>query len=245
LKSKYYIRDHTAGAERLVIDTNGFVGIGTTNPGNRLSVLSGVPGSSAIYGVSETGRGVWGKSTSSAGTFGESNSFRGVWGKSNTGSGVYGFSASQIGVLGESNGFDGVSGMSHKNTAAGVSGHNDAGGWAMYADNNTGQARDKGGWVKAMVYVEGGTITRCFNSQRADGGASVPRCGFNSDYFGGGSYNVDFDFQIEDRFISLTPHQSGAAAAVANFRFSNPNRLVVTISVDADPAQSSFMVIIY
>jgi hypothetical protein len=57
----------------------------------------------------------------------------GVYGESGQGTGVHGQSARGIGVYGES-GFDGVSGMSHSNTHAGVSGHNDSGGPAGFFD---------------------------------------------------------------------------------------------------------------
>ena len=59
---------------------------------------------------------------------------RGVHGQSQTFQGVYGQSDSQAGVVGESNTFDGVFGMSHDPKAAGVSGHNDKGGYAGYFD---------------------------------------------------------------------------------------------------------------
>jgi len=102
------------------------------------------------------------------------------------------------GVLGQSTGASGY----------GVYGLNNAGGYAMYADGNAGQARNKGGWVKAMALISqtqevNPIIVRCYNSQFPDGGASLPTCGFTvSSNF---PRVVDFGFQVNDRFILVTP----------------------------------------
>jgi hypothetical protein len=72
-----------------------------------------------------------------------------------------------------------------------------------FVNGNALQARNKGGWVKAMALVTGdAAIAICYNSQMADGGASTPGCGFKvrapSLTF------IDFGFQVNDRFISVT-----------------------------------------
>jgi hypothetical protein len=66
------------------------------------------------------------------------------------------------------------------------------------------QARDKGGWVKAMIYVNAnGTIARCYNGQT---GSSTGNCGFQVNHDGVGDYNVLFGFQVTDRFAAITAH---------------------------------------
>jgi len=80
-------------------------------------------------------------------------------------------------------------------------------GFAMYDDGNTGQRRDKGGWVKAMLFIEGdGIINRCYNSTKTGGAATTPPCGFNvhdsNDRIG--FYVIDFGFRVNDRFYSIT-----------------------------------------
>ncbi|HKQ73920.1 MAG TPA: hypothetical protein VJ810_09355 [Blastocatellia bacterium] len=83
-------------------EISGNVGIGVANPTNRLHVLNTTPGTSAIFAVSASGPGVYGKSTSSRGVYGESDSFVGVYGSSGSGPGVIGASATGYGVQGTS-----------------------------------------------------------------------------------------------------------------------------------------------
>jgi hypothetical protein len=107
----------------------------------------------------------------------------------------------------------GIEGIANHGTAAwGVSGESEHGsgvygsssdGFAFGADGNAFQARDKGGWVKAMAFVSGETITRCYNSQLGGVAATTPPCGITST----GSfadYTIDFGFQVDDRFITIT-----------------------------------------
>ena len=115
----------------------------------------GVSGDGPVVGVngtSETGDGVSG--TGRRGVVGESDTFQGVFGHSKTGDGVsgtgrrgvvgesdtfqgvFGHSRANAGVVGESEEFDGVFGMSKNATAAGVSGHNAAGGLAGFFEGD-------------------------------------------------------------------------------------------------------------
>lgn len=87
----------------------------------------GVSGDGPVVGVngtSETGDGVSGTGR------------RGVVGESDTFQGVFGHSRANAGVVGESEEFDGVFGMSKNATAAGVSGHNAAGGLAGFFEGD-------------------------------------------------------------------------------------------------------------
>src|SRR5450432_2315181 len=124
-----------------------------------------------------------------------------------------------IAVYGETSGgwggADGVHGVAH-GTGSGVTGVSDnangvgvwgqSPGWSLYSAGNTGQDRTAGGWVKAMVFINGGTssIAWCFNSTLAGTAATTPPCGFGFDKTGIGDYIVDFGFQVDDRFFSLT-----------------------------------------
>jgi hypothetical protein len=100
-----------------------------------------------VVGESEKFDGVWGHSHAEGfsgvsgrnthqkggnGVWGSSDAGRGVAGFSKTWQGVYGFSESNAGVVGESKDLDGIWGVSHSQQHAGVSGHNDAKGWAGY-----------------------------------------------------------------------------------------------------------------
>jgi hypothetical protein len=105
---KYYIYDATAGAFRMVIDTTGRVGIGTTNPsaklqvesttGTGVAVYSGGSGSVSVYGSNYDGMGVEGFSTKDTG----------VYGSSIDGVGVYGFTSNSSSYAGR---FDGNAGV--------------------------------------------------------------------------------------------------------------------------------------
>lgn len=196
------------------IHNSGNIGMGITTPSfGRLHVDN--QGGNAIYGKSPNNIGVWGESTSSWGAHG----------KSNTGAGVVGLSDSWIGVYGESNSFQGVHGKSTTNAGvvgvgnalAGVYGESASGngvwgkstgaGRAMFAEGNVTQSRDKGGWVKAMVFVDRfGNIIRCYNGIT---GASSGGCGFTAVPIGLGFYRIDFGFQVSDRFFSGVARYDG------------------------------------
>jgi hypothetical protein len=72
---------------------------------------------------------------------------------------------------------------------------------------NASQPRAAGGMVKAMVYFSGfnnGGIAYCFNSALAGTDATTPPCGFASTKFGTADYLIDFGFEVDDRFFSVT-----------------------------------------
>jgi hypothetical protein len=110
----------------------------------------------------------------------------GVWGESSSNTGVYGLSTSGNGVWGKS-----------------------TSGFAMRADGNTMQSLNSGGWVKAMVYVDpslptGQQIVRCFNSQLAGSAATTAPCGFSTTGASLGQWDVDFGFDVSQRFATMS-----------------------------------------
>ena len=123
------------------------------------------------------------------------------------GTAIYGTTSTNgSGVVGQSSGASGF----------GVYGDAPGGGYAIYANGNAGQARDKGGFAKAMIYLDrNGTIVRCYNGIT---GSSTGNCGFTSSHHGLGQYDIDFGFQIIDRFIVATSlYDSGSTAATIKF----------------------------
>jgi hypothetical protein len=85
------------------------------------------------------------------------------------------------------------------------------GGGNLDVAGNAEQARSKGGFVKALAYVNplltgNARIVRCYNSQT---GSSTPPCGFNFTYINLGDFIVDFGFQVSDRFVQVSPVQLG------------------------------------
>jgi hypothetical protein len=92
--------------------------------------------SAGVYGTNDTrdgrAQGVLGESQAGDGVVGRGR--RGVVGESKEFQGVFGHSDENAGVVGESTGFDGIFGISHSAEHAGVSGHNDQGGFAGFFD---------------------------------------------------------------------------------------------------------------
>jgi len=125
-------------------------------------------------------------STSASGVAGV-NTADGIGVYGTGGIGVYGTSSTQQAIWGETyatgfangSGPDSVHGVTHSANGSGVGGLNWADGgvgvWGeaptgvgFYTPNNVRQERSAGGWVKAMVYVNGYQapydIIRCYNS---------------------------------------------------------------------------------
>ena len=219
--------------------------------------------SDGIHGQSTSGNGVYGISGGGNGVFGQTsggsavgvsgvNTFSGygVMGKAtgSSGQGVWGESLGTSFSNGA--GADGVHGVAHSNEGAGVAGINDAtdgtgiygsdtGGYGFATDSHATQSRSMGGWVKAMVYFEPttGGIKHCFNSQIAGSGAATPPCGITFSYNSAGDYNLDFGFEVDDRFVSLTEQNAFASTEAWLCRdncFSNPNANQIDVFVCDD-----------
>jgi hypothetical protein len=195
-------------------------------------------GGKGVFGSSASGQGVAGQTTSGTGVFGQSSSGSGTYGLSTSGAGAWGESAGYDGVHGHtsnpSNNTSGVAGFGDganngtvgiSTSGNGVAGFSTSGpgvyahstsGYGMATDGPVQQARAQGGWVKAMAHVvpvgaggtPGNTITRCFNSQLAGSQASTPPCGFIEHEPNIGMVQVDFGFDVDDRFIVALGVQS-------------------------------------
>lgn len=146
--------------------------------------------------------GVNGLSTQGTGVQGTSNSGIAVRGKTNTGTaGVYGETGRSDGsgvqgVCTNSSFCAGVYGST--TTGVGVWGRNRTG-VAIRADGNAVQELGFGGFAKAMVVLNNGTIARCYNGVT---GSSSGSCGFSSSRTAQGRYTVNFGFDISNCFYS-------------------------------------------
>jgi hypothetical protein len=168
----------------------------TTTAGRGISALGGAGG----FGLWASG----GNATkSTAAVHGQSTAGNGVEGISgkNTASGVYGQN--------DSTGF-GVAGRSTNGT--GVLGDSSSG-WAFNASGNATQTRVGGGFVKATAFVDpighpSDPIQQCFNSQLAPTLATSGNCGITYSHVSSGVVDLDFGFQVNDRFPSVTPRGS-------------------------------------
>ncbi len=107
--------------------------------------------------------------------------------------------------------------------------------FAIFADGNAGQSRDKGGWVKAMLLVTytgaGATIVRCYDSST---NTSTPPC-VTLVNRSPGFVTVIFPFQVDDRFISLTPLNGEGILTIGGSS--------VTVSAGFSPG--SFFIFVY
>lgn len=198
----------------------------TSNPNGNTSGVAGFGdgNNNGTFGISTNGSGVAGFSTSGSGVYGNSNSGAGGWGESTLYDGLHGHTsninggASGVAGFGESTN-NGVAGFS--TSGNGVFGHS-LYGYGMATDADAQQSRGNNGWVKAMAHVVpvgaggtlGQTITRCFNSQLPPRIAAVPPCGFTEGEPISGTVTIDFGFEIDDRFLELSPSSVDFAAGV-------------------------------
>jgi hypothetical protein len=128
-------------------------------------------------------------------------------------------------------GFAAVYGESQNGNGYGVYGRNAFGGFAMLAEGNAGQSRNKGGWVKALLKVSAaGAIERCYN---AITGAAGGTCGFSVTSYAPdfpGFFDINFGFKVNDRFASVTAdyvYSSVAASVVYGEGNENTIRVVM------------------
>jgi hypothetical protein len=185
---------------QMTLTPTGNFGIGITNPTAKLQVFNSDPAAAGIFSESAGSRAIWGKSTTNSGVFGQSSV------SSLTAAGVYGLGTSggSIGVIGEANFGNavGVFGVSASAAGVGVYARNNFGGRAIYAEGNISQNLADNGVVKAMIFVNAnGTIARCYNSQT---NSSSGPCGFTVANPSSGTYDINFGFQVDNRFILTT-----------------------------------------
>ena len=113
---------------------------------------------------------------------------------------------------------------------------------------NIAQPRDKSGLVKAMLYVNANaTIARCYNGIT---NSSTGTCGFTTSY-NGLDYAINFGFQVNDRFISITPQSASSVNIGTSFFFpASPQQILIrTFITDVDQSTAytpnPFMIVVY
>jgi hypothetical protein len=188
--------------------TGGNFILGKSNSASTATQLSSAAGNALKVSDTNGGTGVY----ASGGN--HTKNTAAVHGQSGAGNAVEGFSTA--------NPASGVFGQDNNANSYGVAGHSDNGvavvgdsssGWAMQALGNATQARSKGGFVKAMAFVDPvdhatDPIQQCFNSQLAPSQATNGNCGIAYTKVQTGIYDLNFGFQIDDRFASATPYGS-------------------------------------
>jgi len=116
------------------------------------------------------------------------------------GIGVSGLCADGVGVQGESVNGTGVIGMSVSGVGLYARGNKAAAILDGYVrlGGDASQALAGGGCVKALLHLSSGAVKRFFSSQPD---APAPTC-YRLDR---GIYSIDFHFQINDRYVTVTP----------------------------------------
>ena len=118
----------------------------------------------------------------------------------------------------------------------------------MLAQGNALQSLNGGGWVKAMAYINpfdtADPIKQCFNSQLSAAQATTNNCGLTFTKSSEGFYQLDFNFPLVDRFISVTPASIGSmvwntAPMVEPASASSPQTIHIDMHLVTD-SDSSF-----
>jgi hypothetical protein len=249
----------TNNVERMRISAAGFVGIGTTSPSYNLDVNGFMRALSTAGGniVSETDGGTnawakfWVRTPVQSWSIGTSNNFNGNQ--------LY-FSNESAGLIRMAIMPDGNVGINHTNpqarlhvvntTGVGVRGESSSGtgvyavsasGPAVFAEGNASQSRDKGGFVKAMAYVNGdGALLRSYNGVNSGAITSAREAGFSS-----GVYLINFPFQVNDRFVSLALSSHGSAYASYQFNGASSIEVIVQDASGTSFTDRPVMVIVY
>jgi hypothetical protein len=142
-----------------------------------------------------------------------------IHGQSGSGNAIEGFTTGDpaSGVYGQDNNANSYGVAGHSNNGVAVVGDS-TNGWAMQALGNTSQARGQNGFVKAMAFVDpisfSDAVRQCFNSQRPAGIATTANCGINFQKVGTGQFDIDFGFQVDDRFAFVSAATGRDAATV-------------------------------
>ena len=129
----------------------------------------------------------------------------------------------------------------------------------LIVKGNASQSRDRGGFVKAMIYVKAnGVIERCYNGLTGvslNGGTTNTGCGFtvtkiNSPF--GPLTTIDFGFKVDDRFWSVTAQDnvnvSGQPSNIGINAQASANQLLVLAFYTNEPDNRTnieFVAIIY
>jgi hypothetical protein len=166
-----------------------------------------------------------------------------------------GWGTGGIGVIGEANVNNAVGVLGLSSSAQGVAlyARNTGGGYGIYSENNVAQNLNRGGLVKAMIYVDwSGALRQCYNGTT---NSSAGNCGFTIGYPNGflvGVTRINLGFRVDDRFVSVTANYGAGGSNPnnmgANFEFLNPTTIDI-ITFDANGGEDSyhagFMLIVY
>ena len=209
---------------------------GTSNTGQGVygysSQNAGVVGESlnldGVYGVSNSAshaavsahNDVWGGYGLWAAGGDRANNTAAIHGTSAKGNAIQGYSTANpaSGVYGQDNTANSYGVAGHSNNGVAVAGDS-SNGWAMQALGNATQSRAGYGFAKAMAFINPADINsgiyRCFNSQVPANQSTVNACGISFGRPSAGHIDVDFGFDVSDRFVAVTSNAGRIIASGA------------------------------
>ena len=218
---------HSGSNAGVVGDSDTFDGVFGTSNDNNSAGVSG-HGAGGGYGVFATGGN---RLFNTAAMHAESAAGNAVEG--------YSTGSPSTGVYGQNNNANSYGVAGHSNNGVAVVGDSSSG-WAMQALGNATQSRTKGGFVKAMAYVDPNhldpanspdPILQCFNSQRPAGRATPPGdCGITYSSSLTGRYTLNFGFQVSDRFVSASAASDPGEKTVVSARPSPSTNTAVNVT---------------
>ena len=216
-----YIVDETVGQTRMVVNTAGNVGIGTTNPLVKLHVNGSGLVESSVQSTNER------SILSLNSTIGGQNR---VWTLEN---GLFG-TAGLFGI------YDRTAGQGRLTIQPDG---------PINVQGNATQNASSYGLPKAMIFLNGdATIIRCYNGVT---GATTGGCGFAANRVfpsGGGAYFITFPFDISSHFFSISAEDGCCnSSVVVNFeRYSSTVlRVMVYLAGTTTIADRPVMIIVY
>jgi len=228
--NQLYLADETAGQIRMAIATNGFFGIGTSNPQSGLEVSG--PGALSQQRITDTASG--NSLVLQSGT-GINTKITGYNYGTGTGVPLYVSVDGANTIINPAGGNVGIGVLAP--TAK------------LTVGGNLSQSSSGFGVPKAIVFVQANaTIARCYNGIS---GQTTGGCGFSVSG-SGGSYTVNFGFDVSSRFYSMTSSSiwlPGVSALAGRLGFdgSAPNVIHATFwrTFDAAATPSDFTLIVY
>jgi hypothetical protein len=160
-----------------------------------------------------------------------------IHGESAAGNAIEGFTTGSpaSGVFGQDNNANSYGVAGHSNNGVAVVGDSSSG-WAIQALGHATQSRTKGGFVKAMAFVDpfastaSEKIKQCFNSQRPIGTATSGDCGITYSSSLTGRYTLGFGFQVNDRFVSASAASDPGTKTVVSARPSPSSNTGVNVT---------------
>jgi len=221
--NKLNFRNDSAGVDVMTLTASGQVGMGTTTPASVLDVFSATNPGGVIARFGSNGTT-------------DSDSTKIYNGSAETETFLAGCAGCF--VPGAQVGDGGVRVLPGKNLVFGDSG---ASRLILDSSGNASQPHAAGGMAKAMVFVNGVTppysILRCFNSALVGAAATTPPCGINLTETISGNWNLDFGFEIDDRFFSV--EVAGGAVCHQTYPISSNTLEVDLFTCDGSSGMSA------